>query len=98
MVHKMMAKDPAERYQSVRDVLRDLAKVREGLSLGLAPPAGLASGLMATTAVPEDAPCGVDAVLQKPFDLEKLVSIVARYCSRAPIAPQAAAPAFVPHP
>jgi len=54
--------------------------------------------IVATTAVPEDAPCGVDAVLQKPFDLEKLVSIVARYCSRAPIAPQAAAPAFVPHP
>jgi CheY-like chemotaxis protein len=49
--------------------------------------------IVATTAVPEDAPCGVDAVLQKPFDLEKLVSMVARYCSREPIAPQAAAPA-----
>src|SRR4051812_30295619 len=49
MVHKMMAKDPAERYQSVRDVLRDLAKVREGLSLGLAP-AG--PGLLASGAAP----------------------------------------------
>jgi serine/threonine-protein kinase len=36
MVHRMMAKSPADRYQSARDVLRDLAKVREGLSLGLA--------------------------------------------------------------
>ncbi len=30
MVHKMMAKNPNDRYQSARDVLRDLAKVREG--------------------------------------------------------------------
>ena len=35
MVHKMMAKNPDERYPSARDVLRDLTKVREGLSLGL---------------------------------------------------------------
>ena len=35
MVHKMMAKDPADRYQSARDLLRDLARVREGIGLGL---------------------------------------------------------------
>ena len=35
MVHKMMAKNPADRYASARDVLRDLLKVREGLNLGL---------------------------------------------------------------
>ncbi|HUR55009.1 MAG TPA: serine/threonine-protein kinase [Gemmataceae bacterium] len=35
MVHKMMAKNPADRYASARDILRDLAKVREGLNLGL---------------------------------------------------------------
>jgi eukaryotic-like serine/threonine-protein kinase len=34
MIHKMMAKNPNERYQSARDVLRDLAKMRDGLSLG----------------------------------------------------------------
>src|SRR5207248_2548646 len=28
--------------------------------------------IVATTAVPEDAPCGIDAVLRKPFGLEKL--------------------------
>jgi serine/threonine-protein kinase len=39
MVHKMMAKNPADRYQLAREVLRDLAKVREGLSLGLPQPA-----------------------------------------------------------
>ncbi len=32
IVHKMMAKDPAHRYQSCRDLLRDVARVREGLS------------------------------------------------------------------
>jgi serine/threonine-protein kinase len=62
MVHKMMAKDPAQRYQTAKDILRDLAKVREGLSLGL-PPASLsltlpppASPLQATTTVLPVAP------------------------------------------
>ena len=54
MVHKMMAKNPDDRYQSVRDILRDLAKVREGLSVGLTqgltltasgPPEGVLTGL-----------------------------------------------------
>ncbi len=35
MVHKMMAKLPADRYQSAREILRDLAKIREGMSLGI---------------------------------------------------------------
>ncbi|HEX4613814.1 MAG TPA: serine/threonine-protein kinase [Urbifossiella sp.] len=35
MVHKLMAKDPNDRYPLARDVLRDLAKVKEGLSVGL---------------------------------------------------------------
>lgn len=47
MVHKMMAKDPAERYQSTRDMLRDLAKVREGIGLGL--PQAAASGAISST-------------------------------------------------
>src|SRR5262245_23977504 len=33
MVHKMMAKKPDDRYQSAKDILRDLAKVRDGLGL-----------------------------------------------------------------
>lgn len=36
MVHKMMAKNPDDRYQSARDINRDLAKVRDGIALGLA--------------------------------------------------------------
>ncbi len=59
MVHKMMAKSPEDRYQSVRDILRDLAKIKEGLSLGLTesvnlavsgPPEGLAAGIPASQA------------------------------------------------
>jgi serine/threonine-protein kinase len=40
VIHKMMAKDPAQRYQTCRDVLRDVARVREGLSglTGSVPP------------------------------------------------------------
>ena len=40
--------------------------------------------IILSTAVPEEAPSGVDAVLQKPFDLDSLVRIVERYCSRIP--------------
>src|SRR5207302_6314417 len=34
VVHKMMAKKPEERYQTGRDLLRDLTRVREGISGG----------------------------------------------------------------
>jgi len=36
MINKMMAKHPEERYQSAREILRDLAKVRDGIAVGLA--------------------------------------------------------------
>jgi tRNA A-37 threonylcarbamoyl transferase component Bud32 len=32
IVHKMMAKDPAARYQTCRDLLKDIGRVRDGLS------------------------------------------------------------------
>lgn len=35
VVHKMIAKNPADRYQAARDIIRDLAKVAKGLSVGL---------------------------------------------------------------
>jgi serine/threonine-protein kinase len=34
VVHKMMAKDPGQRYQTCRDLLKDLAHVREALANG----------------------------------------------------------------
>jgi serine/threonine-protein kinase len=40
MIHKMMAKHPADRYQSARDIVRDLIKVRDGLALPASPAAG----------------------------------------------------------
>jgi serine/threonine-protein kinase len=36
IVHKMMAKSPADRYQTGRDLLRDIARLRESLSGGTA--------------------------------------------------------------
>ena len=38
--------------------------------------------IIVTTAVPEDAPSDVDAVLEKPFDIDALVRIIERHCSR----------------
>jgi serine/threonine-protein kinase len=35
IVHKMMAKNPDGRYQSAREIVRDLAKVRDGIAVGL---------------------------------------------------------------
>ena len=48
--------------------------------------------IIVTTAVPEEAPPGIDAVLQKPFDLDALVWIVERHCSRIPLLAPAATP------
>ena len=42
MVHKMMAKKRDDRYQSAREILRDLAKIQKGLAVNLpAPPASI---------------------------------------------------------
>jgi serine/threonine-protein kinase len=35
IVQKMMAKNPDARYQSARDIIRDLNKVRDGIAIGL---------------------------------------------------------------
>jgi serine/threonine-protein kinase len=37
MVHKMMAKSAADRYQNAREIVRDLVRVRDGLATGTAP-------------------------------------------------------------
>jgi eukaryotic-like serine/threonine-protein kinase len=48
LVHKLMAKKPEDRYASAKDVLRDVAKLREGMALNLPTPANgtIASGSM----------------------------------------------------
>ncbi|HET6572361.1 MAG TPA: serine/threonine-protein kinase, partial [Fimbriiglobus sp.] len=51
VVHKLMAKEPADRYQTARDVLRDLAKVQKGLPVGL-PPVVLSSPAVPVAAAP----------------------------------------------
>jgi eukaryotic-like serine/threonine-protein kinase len=38
MIHKMMAKNPDDRYASGREILRDLAKIRDGLAVNLGGP------------------------------------------------------------
>jgi predicted Ser/Thr protein kinase len=46
LVHKLMAKKPEDRYSNAKEVLRDVAKLREGLALNLPAPANgtIASG------------------------------------------------------
>jgi len=39
LVMKLMAKRPEDRYQSAKEVLRDLARIQKGLSTGIAPSA-----------------------------------------------------------
>jgi serine/threonine-protein kinase len=39
LIHKLLAKDPARRYPSARDLLKDVARLRDGLSLSEPAPA-----------------------------------------------------------
>ena len=48
-----------------------------------------ANPIVVTTVVPEDAPWAVDAILQKPFDLDTLVQMIERYGSRTAVPAQA---------
>jgi serine/threonine-protein kinase len=62
MVHKMMAKDPAQRYQTGRELLKDIARLREGLSGQTAAVASLTPSVemvpVASTALPETVSTG----------------------------------------
>lgn len=49
LVHKMMAKRVEDRYQTAKEILRDVAKLREGLTLNLPQPA---NGTIASGSVP----------------------------------------------
>jgi serine/threonine-protein kinase len=49
IVHKMMAKDPAARYQTARDLLKDVGRLREALCGG-------AAGLQPINLAPESTP------------------------------------------
>jgi serine/threonine-protein kinase len=52
MVHKMMAKKPEDRYQTCRELLRDLGRLRDSLAL-----TSMGSGVMvATSPLPSPAP------------------------------------------
>ena len=60
MVHRMMEKEPAARYQTAKEILRDLGRVREGLSLNLPSPSlfsgPVPSGPTTVLAVPGRSP------------------------------------------
>nr|AIT69732.1 serine/threonine protein kinase [uncultured bacterium] len=55
VVQRLMAKNPADRYQTARDVLRDLAKVQKGLPVGL-PPVVLSSPGVPVASAPAPPP------------------------------------------
>src|SRR5262249_58573427 len=58
IVHKMLAKDPAQRYQTGRDLLRAILKAREGLSgstVAIGPPTIAVDSLLSTTPAPTEA-------------------------------------------
>lgn len=63
IVHKMMAKDPGQRYQTGRDLLRDVARVREGLSgtAATGQPTSLLEPLLATAV--SDSTSGLQAAV-----------------------------------
>jgi serine/threonine-protein kinase len=54
VIHKMMAKDPAQRYQTGRELLKDVLRVREGLGSGAATMA-IAAADISVELVPESA-------------------------------------------
>ncbi len=59
IVHKMLAKDPAQRYQTGRELLKDIGRVREGLSgqtAALAGTQGVELVPLAPTGVSEPVP------------------------------------------
>ncbi|MFO0849738.1 MAG: serine/threonine-protein kinase [Gemmataceae bacterium] len=66
LVHTLMAKDPAARYQTARDVLRDLARIQKGAPVTL-PAGGLAlSGLTGPVVVP-GTPTAVNNAVTQPL-------------------------------
>jgi len=60
LVHKMMAKDPANRHQTGKELLRDLARVREGLSGQTAAVVG--TGLSSALVAPPSSSTALPAV------------------------------------
>jgi serine/threonine-protein kinase len=55
VVHRLMAKGPADRYQTAHEVLRDLTKVQKGLPVGL-PPVVLSSPSVPVAPAPPAGP------------------------------------------
>jgi serine/threonine-protein kinase len=53
MVHKMMAKDPAERYQTAREMIRDIARLRDSLYSPTTPVQPLNLSLDSIPALPQ---------------------------------------------
>jgi serine/threonine-protein kinase len=64
VVHKMLAKDPAQRYQTGRELLKDIGRVREGLSgqtAALAATQGVELVPLVSTGVTEGVPPAASA-------------------------------------
>jgi serine/threonine-protein kinase len=80
MVQRMMAKNPAERYQSVRDILRDVGKVRETLVAGVPESAVDPVALSLSLSMPNGVPQAVPATLSPPATTQSEERRVGKEC------------------
>jgi hypothetical protein len=80
IVHKMMAKSPDARYQTGRDLLRDVVKLRDGLSgqtMHLGRPAGAPVTPGAVAPVVDGAPTEVEPLPRRRWGHGRVVAVVA---------------------
>lgn len=66
LVHKLMAKNPEDRYASAKDVLRDLGKIAKGVALGLPTPAATNTTIPDFAAMTQMGPVAAATTLQMP--------------------------------
>jgi serine/threonine-protein kinase len=104
VVHKTMAKDPAQRHQTCREILQDLQRVRDNLAglktETLSTPGQTAGESISLEAVPRKAPGGrrwlLGVLVALTLVLAVSVGVLLGRSSARPIGPATAPPAALP--